>query len=759
MTILRPPARPSIQACFFVLCMMTAFVMVVLVGVSAAAGLALGALAVLMCVATQHCLGTWFGWRQSRWFQAAFDHNSDVTFTVQANGTMGFINPACASFLDASPHQATVFEVLGAKMGQGESQAQRLMALAKTQGSVTDTLSFGGTSFRVTVSAMSQPKGGTLWQCASLAGMAPVPGREATVPMARLATDGQIIQVNGAFEDVFGIHSQSTKTLTDGDSLQVNTHQSLRTETGKDDFLVIQNGELEQGAELYFFASPADSERAKFDVDIFYNLPVAMLKMTRAGRILACNRSATLLLGPRLSNVANFDAVFRAGERRAQDWLEEALERPPVTRWDFLQLQTDDREVILQVTLTKAESPGGQDVIFAALTDVTELKSLEAQFVQSQKMQAIGQLAGGVAHDFNNLLTAISGHCDLLLLKHESNDPDYSDLMQIHLNTNRAASLVGQLLAFSRKQTLRLEGIDLRDSLADLAHLLNRLVGEKIDLELRHHPKLQPVRADKRQLEQVVMNLVVNARDAMPEGGTVRVETDIASFERAIERDAAIVPPGDYVIIRVVDEGVGIRPDTISRIFDPFWTTKNTGEGTGLGLSTAYGIVKQSGGFLFVESELGSGSTFEVILPVASQGDVKPNPEKPLPIVSPQNAGEGVILLVEDEAPVRAFALRALQLKGYTVVEADSGEAALEILENSDLQFDLFVTDMIMPGMDGPTWVEAAQSKDLTAKVLFMSGYAAESLQDKQKRIPDAAFLPKPFSLQALTATVEKMMS
>ncbi len=758
MTTSRFATRPSVHVVLFACSVATALCAIVAFGTTAAAGLALGAAFVLVILSVLRLAGAVANWRVRRWFNGTFAHCAAATIRVGPDGRIAMQNPAAAQLFQTADMSGTIANGLEHIMAQGASQATRLLNLARHQNAALDTLSIKGVSYRVAVSLHGTDQS-TLWQFAALDGLVPQLTREATVPMARLSPNGKIEHANHAFEEVFGLHSLSTQALTDGDRLQVNTHQSLRTDTGKKDFLVIQSGALDQGAELYFFDKIEVEDQAKFDVDIFYNLPVAMLKLTREGRILGCNRAASILLGPRLSNVANFDLVFRAGERRAQAWLEEALERPPVTRWDFLQLMTDDREVILQVTLTKAETTTGEEVIFAALTDVTELKSLEAQFVQSQKMQAIGQLAGGVAHDFNNLLTAISGHCDLLLLKHDTNDPDYSDLMQIHLNTNRAASLVGQLLAFSRKQTLRLEGIDLRDSLADLAHLLNRLVGEKVELELRHHPDLRPVRADKRQLEQVVMNLVVNARDAMPDGGNVRVETDVAHFERAIERDAAIVPPGEYVIIRVIDNGVGIRPDAISHIFDPFWTTKNTGEGTGLGLSTAYGIVKQSGGFLFVESELDVGSTFEVILPVATQTDVADAPAAHVPLVGTQSPGEGTILLVEDEAPVRAFASRALQLKGYTVVEADSGEAALDTLANTDLTFDLFVTDMIMPGLDGPSWVEAAQDNGQTAKVLFMSGYAAESLQDKQKRIPDASFLAKPFSLQALTATVEKMMA
>jgi two-component system cell cycle sensor histidine kinase/response regulator CckA len=271
--------------------------------------------------------------------------------------------------------------------------------------------------------------------------------------------------------------------------------------------------------------------------------------------------------------------------------------------------------VFVPVSLNKIENDPEASLI-AILSDATELKTLEAQFVQSQKMQAIGQLAGGVAHDLNNLLTAISGHCDLLLLRHDTASQDYADLVQINQNANRAAALVSQLLAFSRKQTLRPEPIDMRNTLADLMHLLNRLVGEKVELVLEHDTDLKPVRADKRQLEQVFMNLVVNARDAMPEGGRIHIKTEGYSLEQALDRDRATIPAGDYISVTVTDEGCGIATDKLTKIIEPFYSTKRTGEGTGLGLSTVYGIVKQTGGYIFVQSDEGQGTEFNLILPI-----------------------------------------------------------------------------------------------------------------------------------------------
>lgn len=398
--------------------------------------------------------------------------------------------------------------------------------------------------------------------------------------------------------------------------------------------------------------------------------------------------------------------------------------------------------------------------LVAVLQDATDLMTLEAQFVQSQKMEAIGQLAGGVAHDFNNLLTAISGHCDLLLMRHDPGDPDFPDLEQINQNANRAAALVSQLLAFSRKQTMRPEPVDLRDTLSDVSHLLNRLLGERVQLELRHDPNLRHVRADRRQLEQVFMNLAVNARDAMPDGGTIGIQTRAIHLSEPLKRDRVRLPEGDYVVTTVTDDGIGIPADKLPKIFEPFYTTKRPGEGTGLGLSTVYGIVKQSGGFIFADSKPGVGTEFTLYFP-AHTGPVAP--ARPAgPVLEDPDADkpvDGVVLLVEDEAPVRAFAARALRLRGFTVMEADSAEAALEILKGVDVAVDVFVTDVIMPGLDGPTWVQQALEQRPRTRVVFMSGYAEENFAEAQALIPGSVFLPKPFTLSKLTSTVQTILS
>ncbi|THD83009.1 response regulator [Aliigemmobacter aestuarii] len=491
----------------------------------------------------------------------------------------------------------------------------------------------------------------------------------------------------------------------------------------------------------------------------FEHVPVPLLKLAPEGLVRAMNRQARDLLELDDARGLTFADLFEGLGRPVTDWLSDvAAGRNPGGAEVLRCRRRETEDSFFQVTLRRIVERGRSGAV-AVLSDATALKTLEAQFIQSQKMQAIGQLAGGIAHDFNNLLTAISGHCDLLLLRHDASDQDYSDLVQIHQNANRAAALVRQLLAFSRKQTLAPEFIDLQETLSDLMHLLNRLVGERITLKLAHAPGLGTIRADRRQFEQVLMNLVVNARDAMPEGGTIRVETEALVLAGETRRGRARIPAGSYAVIRVSDTGCGIPPDRIDKIFEPFFTTKRPGEGTGLGLSMAYGIVKQSGGYIFADSTPGEGSVFEVIFPVHEAADDRPVAPHPEPVRRPiATPTGGVVLLVEDEAPVRAFASRALRLRGFTVLEAENAEDALRTLEDPSVAVDIFVTDVVMPGMDGPSWVRQALRDRPDVRVIFVSGYAEEDFADAQTRIPNSVFLPKPFSLTDLAETVQRQL-
>jgi two-component system, cell cycle sensor histidine kinase and response regulator CckA len=409
-----------------------------------------------------------------------------------------------------------------------------------------------------------------------------------------------------------------------------------------------------------------------------------------------------------------------------------------------------------------ADEGDDERVILHAL-DMSEQRALEMQFAQGQKMQAVGQLAGGVAHDFNNLLTAIIGFSDLLLANHRPSDPSFQDIMNIKQNANRAASLVRQLLAFSRRQTLRPQVIQLGDVLSDLRMLLSRLLGEKVELQVVHGRDIWPVKVDLSQFEQVVVNLAVNARDAMPDGGRLYIRTsnvDAASVaKRYSQRE---MPAADYVLLEVEDEGTGMSAEVMEKIFEPFFSTKEVGKGTGLGLSTVYGIVKQTGGYIYVASEQGRGTTFSVFLPrhVASASEIQaaeqmaPDAEKEKPR---DLTGNAVVLLVEDEDAVRAFASRALVSRGYKVHEASSGVEAIETFAELGSEIDLVVSDVVMPEMDGPTLFRELRKQRPELKFIFMSGYAedafARNLPEDERQ--GFGFLPKPFSLKQLATAVK----
>ena len=415
------------------------------------------------------------------------------------------------------------------------------------------------------------------------------------------------------------------------------------------------------------------------------------------------------------------------------------------------------------VAMTIAGARGlGNAAVLISLKDNSEEARLKREIAQATKMQAVGQLAGGVAHDFNNILTAILGTCDLMMMRHTPGDSDYDDIQQIRSNSNRAANLTRQLLAFSRQQTLRPQIVQLPDVVAEVSHLLTRLLGERIKLKVKHGRALGPVRADPGQLEQVIINLAVNARDAIvakdPEGvGTLTLQTFAVTAEEVRRMGTDILPIADYTGLKVTDSGTGIPPSIIGKIFEPFFTTKEVGKGTGLGLSTVYGIVKQSGGFIFADSNPGKGTTFSIYLPVhRGQPEGKASGAK-----AKEKSGElwgtGTILIVEDETMVRTVAERALTRHGYNVLTAEDGEAALEILGREE-KVDLLISDVVMPTMDGPTTVRAARKNRPDLPILFISGYAEEQLR-KSIDIPNVSFLAKPFSVQQLAEAVRDVLA
>lgn len=682
-------------------------------------------------------------------------HDASPSFTTDADGAIGFQNRAAADRFGQRSGQSLT-RALEDLFASPAAVLFRLQSKATALGAAREDLVTRRGHVRLSVHRIGESI--FLWRLEQMAERA-VGGRGAdtiSLPMLTVSKSGTILFMNEALRRLVGERVRTLDRIFADLPVRPGEDHQIATQSGPVRALV---AEIEGvGGRREIFLLPLAAGRATpADPTSFEALPVALMRLAPDGLVLAANQAARGMLGP-VEGEQRFSDLVEGLGRSVADWLTDAAEGRAERRPEVLRVRRGEGEMFLQVTLSRMREEG-RVVIVAVLSDATQLKTLEAQFVQSQKMQAIGQLAGGVAHDFNNLLTAISGHCDLLMLRHDKGDPDFADLNQISQNANRAASLVGQLLAFSRKQTLKPQIIDLRDALADLTHLLNRLVGEKVRLTLAHDPALRLIRADKRQLEQVIMNLVVNARDAMPGGGTIRIETENVFFPQVFQRDRVSVPPGEYVIVRVSDEGIGIAPDNLVKIFEPFYTTKRTGEGTGLGLSTAYGIVKQTGGYIFCDSVPGAGTCFTLYFPAHSQTaepEAEPDPA-PHPARSLHNGAE-TVLLVEDEAAVRAFASRALKLRGYTVFEAEHAEEALRILEDQGLEVDAFVTDVVMPGMDGPSWVREALKSRPGTPVVFMSGYAEDVFNDGRPAVPKAVFLPKPFSLSELTETVTRQI-
>jgi two-component system cell cycle sensor histidine kinase/response regulator CckA len=682
------------------------------------------------------------------------EHDAAPSFTTDAEGRIGYRNPAAVARFgaDAGP---TLIGALGDTFASPSAVLYRLQSRAVGKGAAREDVVMRRGHIRLSVHRLGPD--GFLWRLEDLTERGAGRGAEGVgLPMLTASKSGAILYMNDAMRRLAGGRESTLDRVFNDLPLRPGQVHEVMTESGRVRCRVAEFAGPTGRREIYLF--PAEAEDDASTWSLADDFPVPMLKLTAQGRVLIANRRARDLLGPGTPEGRMMSELVEGLGRSLSDWMAEAVTGAGQKQPEVVRARRPDRELYVQIRLGRVEGKAGPELV-AVLNDATELKTLEAQFVQSQKMQAIGQLAGGVAHDFNNLLTAISGHCDLLLLRHDATDGDYSDLVQISQNANRAAALVGQLLAFSRKQNLQPQVLNLRDVLADHAHLLNRLVGEKVTLVLENAEDVLPIRADKRQFEQVMMNLVVNARDAMPKGGEVRVRSQVVTLPEPLSRDRATVPAGDYVVVRVTDEGTGIAPDKLVKIFEPFYTTKKTGEGTGLGLSTAYGIVKQSGGFIFVDSVPGKGSEFSLYFPVhRAPPDLAPTAPEALPKPTHLQEG-GVVLLVEDEAPVRAFASRALRLRGFTVIEAANAEEALQTLEDESLEIDVFVTDVVMPGLDGPTWVARALRDRPGVRVVFVSGYAEDSVTEHQARIPNAVFLPKPFSLSELTSTVSQQLN
>ena len=517
----------------------------------------------------------------------------------------------------------------------------------------------------------------------------------------------------------------------------------------------------------------------------FNNTPMAIASVDGSGRILRTNAPFLKLFSDLVSRddiergAALETVVYETDRPRLEQALAAAKDRqgdiPPIDSRNPKDDTRHFRFYINAVIDQTDEAPEEAAIVYAV--EVTEQKALETQMAQTQKLNAVGTLAGGIAHDFNNVLTAILLSSDHLLLQARPSDASFADLMEIKRNANRAAVLVRQLLAFSRKQTMRPTILNLTDVIGDLRMLVDRLLsGTHVKLDVDYGRDLWPVKTDLSQLEQVLINLCVNARDAMPGGGTLTLRTRNLSAVDVPAFNYAYLPHEDMVLVEVSDTGTGIAPDIMDKIFEPFFTTKEVGKGTGLGLAMVYGIIKQSGGYIHPESEVGKGTTFRIFLPrhiveiptviegqASESREISAMDQSVAAIVPPEEPADltgksAVVLLVEDEEAVRRGGKRMLETRGYTVYEAGSGVEALDIMDELDGQVDVVVSDVVMPEMDGPSLLRELRKKYPDMKFIFVSGYAEDAFARNLPADAKFGFLPKPFSLKQLAVVVRETL-
>lgn len=511
-----------------------------------------------------------------------------------------------------------------------------------------------------------------------------------------------------------------------------------------------------------------DSESVFID-----NMPIPTVTMDFDGTITKCNKAFFDFFDGVLSKAEGqkiYNMVDATCISDLNNYINDVIKNN-IDNGESIEIKIVGEEDLTVTLYLKAynDSSNNPSGLVGHLLDTTEHKNLEMRFVHSQKMQAVGQLAGGIAHDFNNLLTAMMGFCDLLLIKHPAGDQSFAEIMQIKQNANRAANLVRQLLAFSRKQTLQPDIHNITDILADLSNLIGRLIGENITLDMVHGRDLYKIKVDQGQLEQVIINLAVNARDAMPEGGTLSIRTsnikidsknNIAKNMIAPAEDE-VIEKGDYVLIEIEDTGCGIDKKHIGKIFEPFYSTKEIGAGTGLGLSTVYGIIKQTDGYVYVSSKVGKGTKFSIFLrgyENIQKPEVQKETEKSSKLMASDLTGTGTVLLVEDETPVRIFSHSALKNKGYNVLEADCAARALEIFREQGEDIDIIITDVVMPGMSGPDMVKEIYKKRPDIKVIFMSGYGEDAFIESFGKERKFNFLSKPYTLKQLATKVKDVL-
>ena len=503
----------------------------------------------------------------------------------------------------------------------------------------------------------------------------------------------------------------------------------------------------------------AEGELRKF-ARVVEQTPVSVVITALDGSIEYVNPKFTDVTGYTIEEVLGKNPrILKSGEAPAEEYqrLWDTITQGREWRGEFHNRRKDGGLFWERATISPLRDGSGAITHYLAVKeDVTAQKSLEQQFLQAQKLESVGRLAGGVAHDFNNLLTVINGYSEVLLKELQTQDAMYEPVAEIRAAGARAASLTQQLLTFSRRQVLQLENVDLNGIIKDLHRMLGRLIGEDIELLTRFAPSVPRIRVDKNQMHQVIMNLLVNARDAMPNGGRIIIETSTADFDSVIAESAPEEQAGSYVILSVSDNGSGMDDGTKGRIFEPFFTTKEAGAGTGLGLSTVYGIVAQSGGKIWVDSEVGRGTTMKLYFPVAVVSEVleevKSEPEATA-------HGDETILLVEDQPEVRKLAQTSLEEFGYRVLAAGSGDEALRLSERHDGPIQLLATDVILPGLNGRELADLLLYHRPEMKVLYLSGYTDTVLEPRGVRLDDRAFLAKPFTPQSLATKVRSVLN
>ena len=702
-----------------------------------------------------------------------------------------------ASVGDAPPMIDRLFTSAGDKAAAAIFRLHHLAAGMETAEETIDLITPQSElmRYRLQVSRISRKE--TLWQIIEAPADRSV-GQdvlaEAPVGLFTVAKDGRVLATNDVLLRWLGGSDNSVPTTMAGfiedpgallDSpaepgRTVRTDTRLITRKGVvtptvmvANWHTLNSGDIVASVALYGHSTLAKSGAAQsvagaseFDTQSYSSSPVAVLKLegTHIGKtnIVSANPAFAKMSGRDDAAGQSFASIFTDDPNEHRFLERETEQTTPDIPFDGTLKNTSGGLPVSVYIVHDAQNPTDS---YAYLVNVSARKMLEDQLVQSQKMQAIGQLAAGVAHDFNNLLTAIRLNTDELLQRHPVGDPSYPELQNINTTGARAAALVKKLLTFSRKATRRMERLDVTDTLSDMVVTLRQTLGERAQLKMIHARGLPPVMADKSQIDTVLMNLCVNARDAMEEqgGGTITIRS--ALLPRADVEDSQLaealnaIPGDDFVVVSVEDTGTGMPEEVKAKIFEPFFTTKEQGKGTGLGLATVYGIVQQSGGHLTVESELGQGTAFKIYLPAAgppTEAELAADEKIKAPARKPADlAGQGNILFVEDEASVRGIAAKALRKKGYRVIEAEDGEEALEILEDAKVPFDLMISDVVMPGMDGPSLLRAGRELLGDARIVFISGYAEEEFSDLLSEEPDVTFLPKPFTFAELAEKVK----